>query len=54
MIAPINTLHFYHQTVQLVLEPPEPAEPTAQLELALHPDPDAVEISDTIARAGQL
>ncbi len=54
MIAPINTLHLYHQTVQLVLEPREPAEVTAQLELPLHPNPDAVEISDTIARAGRL
>jgi hypothetical protein len=53
MIAPINTLHFYHQTVQLVLEPDEPAEPGPQLELELQPSPSAVEISDTIARARQ-
>jgi hypothetical protein len=54
MIAPINTLHFYHQTVQLVLEPAEPGEPSAQLELPLQPSPDAVQISDTIARAGRV
>lgn len=51
MIAPINTLHFYHQTVQLVLEPNEPEDAGPQLELELQPSPSAIEISDTIARA---
>ncbi len=54
MIAPIHTLHFYHQTVQLVLDPPDGEAAGPQLELPLQPSPEAVEISDTIARAGRL
>lgn len=54
MIAPIHTLHFYHQTVQLVLDPPPTNGHGPQLELPLQPSPEAVEISDTIARAGRL
>ena len=51
LIAPIQTLHFYHQTAQLVIEEPDHESAGTQLELPLHPSADAVEIDMTIARA---
>jgi hypothetical protein len=54
VIAPIHTLHFYHQTEQLVLEEPNEVPSTPQLELPLRPSPTTRELNLTIARARKV
>ena len=54
VIAPIHTLHFYHQTEQLVLEEPNEVPTAPQLELPLRPSPESRELNLTIARARKV
>ncbi|MDQ6829198.1 MAG: hypothetical protein M3081_10075 [Gemmatimonadota bacterium] len=51
VMAPIHTLHFYHQTEQLVVEEPTAVPATPQLELPLRPSAMSRELDLTIARA---
>lgn len=54
MVAPIHTLHFYHQTAQLVLDHSETMPDGPQLELPFRPAPDAYQIEMTVARARRI
>jgi hypothetical protein len=51
--APVQTLAFYHQTQQLLLEEPDPTD-GPQLELALRPTPVTADIELTVARARRV
>ena len=51
VMAPIHTLHFYHQTEQLVVEEPAAVPSTSQLELPLRPSALSHQIDITLARA---
>lgn len=54
MMAPIHTLHFYHQTAQLVLDQSETMADGPQLELPFRPAPDAFQLEMTVARARRI
>ncbi|MEP6690616.1 MAG: hypothetical protein ABJD07_05630 [Gemmatimonadaceae bacterium] len=54
VMAPIHTLHFYHQTEQLVLDDSAVPEPTPQLELPLRPSATSHEVNLTLARARKV